>query len=251
MYILMLRVTEKVSGLLKSPAEKKMIETASFFVSIFYSIWFLKSYLVTHAAINDLECFQQVLILEKEYPDRGKELLKSMQRNFWYLTQDLVVLALADDDDFIKEVLQQMLNKLLEPQNEAPRIYEVKKPILPTISSDTKLPDLLGSESWHLLEVAGVSRSDVQSWAETGVVDKSFVTLVRQLTAVGFKDLILKGKAIKKRIYDLSRSYTSLLNWKRCPKNKVLKVNFQQLKTNSFWKVASSLTFFFLFMKVA
>jgi hypothetical protein len=93
-----------------------------------------------------------LLILKKEYPDRGKELLKSMQRNFWYLTQDLVVLALADDDDFKKEVLQQMLNKLLEPQNEAPRIYEVKKPFLPTISSDKKLPDLLGPESWRLLE---------------------------------------------------------------------------------------------------
>lgn len=183
LYILMLRITGKVSGLLKSSAEEKMIETASFFVAIFYSPWFLKSYLVSHAATNDLECFQQALILKKEYPDLGEELLKSMQRHFWYLTQDLVVLALADDD-LEKEVLQQMLNKLLEPQNQAPRIYEVRKPILPTISSDTKLPDLLGPESWHLLEVAGVSRSDVQSWAETGVVDKSFVTWVKQLTAV-------------------------------------------------------------------
>ena len=146
LYILMLRITGKVSGLLKSSAEEKMIETASFFVAIFYSPWFLKSYLVSHAATNDLECFQQALILKKEYPDLGEELLKSMQRHFWYLTQDLVVLALADDD-LEKEVLQQMLNKLLEPQNQAPRIYEVRKPILPTISSDTKLPDLLGPES--------------------------------------------------------------------------------------------------------
>ena len=126
---------------------------------------------------------QQALILKKEYPDLGEELLKSLHRHFWYLTRDLVVLALADDD-LEKEVLQQMLNKLLEPQNQAPGIYEVRKPILPTISSDTKLPDLLGPESWHLLEVAGVSRSYVQSRAETGVVDESFVTWVKQLTAV-------------------------------------------------------------------
>ena len=38
--------------------------------------------------------------------------------------------------------------------------------------------------------------------------------------SAGFEDLILKGKSIKKRIVDLSRKYTSLHNWKRCPKKK-------------------------------
>jgi len=38
--------------------------------------------------------------------------------------------------------------------------------------------------------------------------------------SAGFEDLILKGKAIKKRIGDLCKKYTSLLNWKRCPKKK-------------------------------
>ena len=163
--------------------EKKMIETAAFFTGVFYAVWFLKSYMVNHAANNDLQCFQQVLILKQQYPILGRTLLLSMQRHFWYLTQDMVVLALADED-LENKIKMEMLSKLLDPQNQAPQIYAVKKPVLPIITHFTKLPDLIGPQSWYLLEVAGVSRFDVQTWAKTGDVDEAFITWVKQLTAV-------------------------------------------------------------------
>ena len=73
--------------------------------------------MVNHAVNNDLQCFQQVSILKQQYPILGRELLLSMQRQFWYLTQDLVVSALEDLENEIKK---EMLSKMLDPQNQAP-----------------------------------------------------------------------------------------------------------------------------------
>ena len=180
LYIMMLRITGDVSKLMSSE-ESKMIETAALFISIFYSVWFLKSYIVSQAPSNDLMCFQQVMTIKKHYPVLGGELLISLQRHTWYLTQECSVLALADAD-LDKDIRQEMLAKLLN--NPAPETYDLQKPVLPTISSSTKLPDLIGPKSWFLLEVAGVTRADILAWGTNGVVDASFVTWVKQLTAV-------------------------------------------------------------------
>lgn len=180
LYIMMLRITGKVS-LLMTAEEEKMIETASFFISIFYSVWFLKSSMVSQAANNDLTWFQQVMTFRNYYPALGDVLLVSMQRHTWYLTQELVILAIADAD-LDNSVKQEMLVKLL--QNQVPETFALEKPDLPTILPSTSLPDLIGPKSWFLLQVAGVGRADVLTWAEAGVVDTSFVTWVKQLTAV-------------------------------------------------------------------
>ena len=180
LYIMMLRITCNVSKLMSSE-ESKMIETAALFISIFYSVWFLKSYMASQAPNNDLMCFKQVFTLKDHYPKLGGALLISLQRHTWYLTEELVVLSLADAD-LEKDVKQEMLIKLLNVL--APETYAFEKPVLPTILSSTKLPDLIGPKSWFLLQVAKVDRTDIQAWAVNGMVDQSFVTWVKQLTVV-------------------------------------------------------------------
>jgi hypothetical protein len=70
LYIMMLRITGNVSKLMSSE-ESKMIETAALFISIFYSVWFLKSYMASQAPNNDLMFFKQVFTLKDHYPKLG------------------------------------------------------------------------------------------------------------------------------------------------------------------------------------
>jgi hypothetical protein len=58
---------------------KKMVETASYFVSICYAPWFLKSYLGLKASANDLAALKTSFTLSESYPKLGQSLLLSMQ----------------------------------------------------------------------------------------------------------------------------------------------------------------------------
>ena len=83
-----------------------------------------------------------------------------MQRHSWYLTGQLVMLAIADDDVEEAEKLK-MLEKLL--QYDVPDQFRLGKPELPIISRSTELTELVTPESWILLKVAD---GDVEKWVK-------------------------------------------------------------------------------------
>ncbi len=77
-----------------------------------------------------------------------------MQRNCLYLSEHLVLLALADDDD-----IEKILNKLLD--SEVPDLCKIGKPDLPVVLMSTELYDLVDLQSWLLLIVADVPKGEV------------------------------------------------------------------------------------------
>ena len=66
-----------------------------------------------------------------------------MQRNCLYLSEHLVLLALADDD------IEKILNKLFD--SEVPDLFRIGKPELPVVLMSTELYDLVDLQSWLLL----------------------------------------------------------------------------------------------------
>lgn len=182
LYLLTLKITEQVADIL-NPEIHGWISDACFFICIFYAPWFLKCSKMEHASNNDILCFKQVFILEKYYPALAGRLLESLMLHTWYLTRELVVTCVADDA-VKKEDKQEILIELLKAENMPPDVFEKGKPKLPDITPETKLSDLVGPQSWQILQVAGVGRSDIEAWAETGEVNSSFVKFVRQLTCV-------------------------------------------------------------------
>ena len=97
LYILTLRMTQNITKVINEE-EKMMLETAALFISIYYAPWFLKSYMVAKAPSNDLSAIKSSFHIKDHYPRLGQALLASMQRHNWYLSEHLVLLALADDD---------------------------------------------------------------------------------------------------------------------------------------------------------
>ena len=57
LYILALRMTEKVSMIMNTE-RKNMVENAAFFITICYAPWFLKSYLVGKSTSNDINAIK-------------------------------------------------------------------------------------------------------------------------------------------------------------------------------------------------
>lgn len=179
LYILTLQLTQNITNFL-SDDEIKMLETSSVFILIFYGPWLLKSYLTHTAPANDLEAFHDAYALSEHYPDLAAALIQSMQRHAWYLTEEMVVLALADDD--IQGQKVEIMARLLS--QEAPESFRYSKPELPNLSRSTRLVDLVGPHSWHLLQVAGIKTDDVKQWIKARDVPETLKSFVKSLASV-------------------------------------------------------------------
>ena len=182
LYILTLRITDKIT-MIMSEKERNMIETAAFFTSVWYAPWFLKSYLVAKSPSNDLAAFKNAFSIKDKYPNLGSALVASVQRHNWYLTEQLVLLSLADED-VEQEVKKKMLDRLA--QYDVPDKFKTGKPKLPVISESTELWELVGPESWLLLKIAKVPDREVELWRKEKALKSLdlFKKFVKNLTCV-------------------------------------------------------------------
>jgi hypothetical protein len=143
LYFLKLRMTQNITKVINEE-EKMMLETAALFISICYAPWFI---MVTKASSDDLSAIKTSFHIKDHYPRLGQALLASMQRHCWYLSQQLILLALADDDIEL-ELKSKILDKLL--YSEVPDLFKTEKPDLPVFCMLTELSDLVGQKSWPL-----------------------------------------------------------------------------------------------------
>ena len=103
-----------------------------------------------------------------------------MQRHAWYLTEQLVIFALSDDD-VDEEVKKKMLEKLVE--FDVPEKFHIGKPDLPVITQSTELTELVGSQSWILFKVAEIPVGEVEKWIK-GDASQSFDIFKRFLKSI-------------------------------------------------------------------
>ena len=78
---------------------KKMGE----FISVFYTIWFIKAPLAVPAPSQDRQAIDDMIQYIYRSPNSAKACLNSMQNHFWYLTERFVVICLINDD-LLKDV---------------------------------------------------------------------------------------------------------------------------------------------------
>jgi hypothetical protein len=97
--------------------------------------------------------------LKEQYPKiRQALLLECNVITGTYLSEQLVVLALTDDEDIKMKMLQQLVGFAILDH------IKMGKPELRVISMSTKLQELIGLQSWLVLKVAEVDREDVKNW---------------------------------------------------------------------------------------
>jgi hypothetical protein len=113
--------------------------------------------MVTKAPSNNLSAIK-VFLSTSRIITLEHALLASMQRNCWYLSEHLVLFALADDDIEL-ELKSKILDKLLD--SKVPDLSKKGKSDLPVVLMLTELFNLVDPQSWLLLKVADVPKGEV------------------------------------------------------------------------------------------
>ena len=201
--------------------EKKMVKTASLFISLTYCSWFFKRSLSIKTPVNDLVAFKDVFDLSKKYPEFSQSILKSMQNHTWYLSQQLVVMALVDDDvekDDKKNILQKLL------QFPVPEEFMKGKPKMPVNTSSTTLSNLVGDQSWILFCLAKVIHDQVKlaSQEDLNVLD-NFKFFVKNMEATNdcaerniklIQDFIMsyRNEDMKQNVLLVAKNHRKTLN---------------------------------------
>lgn len=146
-----------------SQDERRQVHAMAEYVTLFHSKAFLTSRIATTAPINDLKYLSAMYLYRQEVNEEpGQAAINSCQRHLWYLTQELVVLALFDEkhSSLFRSV---MALKLFNTNR--PKTFSHGKPIFPVITENVPfLLDLIGERSWLLFDLLQLKGS--QDWMQ-------------------------------------------------------------------------------------
>ena len=153
-------MTERISVTVE---ERRQIHQMAQFIALFYAKYFLRSRIAVFTPQDDLQFLSSMISYRDEDPDLAIPVIASIKRHLWYLSEQLVVLALFNEElgSFIRSVMAQKIFSIPRPD-----VFKVGKPKYPTID-DNNLPllsSLLGPRSWLIFSLLGLTNS--QEWLQ-------------------------------------------------------------------------------------
>ena len=133
-----------------SDQETTNLKRTAKFVAICYTKAFLTSLLPSLSPANDLKFMSLVHMYKQEDKEASDIWFKSCRNHLWYVTQELVILAIFDND-LCDDLRERMVQKLLSFP--CPTTFNPQKPVFPVVSFDSinvpdQLVDFIGPRSW-------------------------------------------------------------------------------------------------------
>ena len=170
--ILRQQLTYKVS-----PVQQKEVSRMAEFVSIFYSVWFMRTALPAAAPHQDIKAFWQMKMykkyIEQNHPEAEKVIdgvdgvLESMRRHTWYLDETLVPLALLDQDISAedREAMAKRLYSLPVPETfKHSEEVDLFSELDFTCDNPPSLLPLIGKNSWFIFTLLNITKSEDKVW---------------------------------------------------------------------------------------
>ena len=143
--------------------ERRQVNQMAVFISLFYARLFLRSRIAVFAPIDDLQFIGNMMWFREENETIANAVLLSVSRHCWYLTEELVVLALFNEKlgSFTRYLIARKLFATPRPTN-----FEIGKPKFPKFEKNNppKLLDLIGPRSWLIFSLIGLKQS--QDWMQ-------------------------------------------------------------------------------------
>ena len=187
MCLLQKQIEELPRGTITAPNQMKKIQEFVIFVTTIYSHWWMTCTSAVDASWNDLQLYHRVLRYELVNLQVTKSAIRALNRHLWYLTSEMVTLALFSNN-VPNEVRRQLADRLLAlkpssksnnnnlPQNRFGTGFG--KPKFPTnISLSTTLADLAGPDSWFTFDILHMNsdflKEDVTSWSSLASYQQS------------------------------------------------------------------------------
>jgi hypothetical protein len=166
--------------------ERKGVHEISTCISLFHSAAFLKSRLSSISPALDLNYLAMMHHYKEENPAAAKVAIESVLKHLWYLTEEVVVLAIFDRklDPIIRKGMVMKLLSFPCPQTFAPG--NPKFPSLgcnSTISYPDQLLNFIGSRSW-LLFVSLKLMDEHFDWMHTEVENWEKMSGYKKIEAI-------------------------------------------------------------------
>ena len=154
-YNLKIRLLSKIFKL--SPEEKEQVDKVTEFAVLFYTKYWLETPLPASAARHDLEFMGHMLQYRQARPTIAYSVLQSCYRHLWYITPQLITLALADKDleDNSKEQIAVALHSYQQQQ------IVSGKPAFPLLAEGPEqtrrnMASLVTADSWLIFQLLGL-----------------------------------------------------------------------------------------------
>ena len=102
------------------------------FIALYYAKYFLRSLIAVFSLLDDLK-FLSSIILYSEDPNLAIPVITSIKRHLWFLTEELVVLSLFNEElgSFTRSVMAKKLFSIPRPD-----VFNVGKPKFLTIDDN-------------------------------------------------------------------------------------------------------------------
>lgn len=158
------------------------------FVTLVYSTWWITTNSMEDAPSNDLKLYQSLLKYEDVHPEISRSAIRAFQLHLWYLTAELVPVALWSNkvsENARRDLAAKLLAikpdaVLLSPQQRFGTGFG--KPRFPTsITSTTTLADLVTTDSWYIFHLLQLDpeflTEDVAAWPSSASYQSSLINL--------------------------------------------------------------------------
>lgn len=158
------------------------------FAILVYSTWWITTNSMEDAPWNDLNFYQSLLKYEDVHPEISSSAIRAFQLHLWYLTAELVPVALWSNkvsEDARRDLADKLLAikpdaVLLSPQQRFGTGFG--KPRFPTsITLTTTLADLVTTDSWYVFHLLQLDpqflTEDVAAWPSSATYQSSLINL--------------------------------------------------------------------------
>lgn len=141
-----------------SEEELLQVATLTEFILLHYAKYWFTTALGASSARSDLDFMGGVLEYRKENSGLAWHVLQSCNRHLWYLTPQLIMLALADPE-LEEDMKEKMAKKLFSMDRRPIKTGKPTFPVLPFGATKAReaMQELVGPESWLIPDLVGLT----------------------------------------------------------------------------------------------
>jgi hypothetical protein len=187
-----------------SSAQMSKLKRYVDFVVLCYIPWWFTAACPQDAPLNDLNFLKAATLFEDV--TISKAAVRAFSKHTWYLTEELVLLALFSDQVTLEEK-NAIVQKLERAEAFDKRHgHGFGKPILPRVDISSSLSDFVGSASWHFFNLMEIDISfltlPIEAWVSSNAYNNA-QTRLKSLLVVN--DAAERGVKLASDMLDCAR----------------------------------------------
>ena len=184
------QISQLPPGTITTGHEVPKVRAFVIFATLIYSPWWMTCASATDATWHDLNLFHiKLLMYEVVNPAISSSAIKALKRHLWYLTGEMVSLALFSDKvptDERGAFANQLLTfktavAIVAPRKQCGSSYGKPAEFPNNITSATSLADLVNEDSWFTLHILQVDIDflieDVNDWSKSSAYQESLADI--------------------------------------------------------------------------